>query len=211
LAAFFATVMRFLGHSLLASFSPLLSILYRGGVVFVAHKVACVLKGSLLGFLYMCFLHATCLAKVFWEIDLVWQNVPENNLDRLPQWWGPSGAAAAPNIHCFVELENPLLYPAPLLQQTSFHSVHYFCSQINTITNDPSKVTCWNKEETTICHFKLDCFINNFSFGTRFTNELKRVPQLCYSNETKKKKHIKSLARTHARTHMMIKIWGKFY
>ncbi|KAJ6932235.1 hypothetical protein NC651_007833 [Populus alba x Populus x berolinensis] len=55
--------MRFLGHSLLVSFSPLLSILYRGGVVFVAHKVACVLKGSLLGFL--CFLHATCLAKVF--------------------------------------------------------------------------------------------------------------------------------------------------
>jgi hypothetical protein len=124
---------------------------------------------------------------------LVWQNVPENNLDRLPQWWGPSGAAAAPNILCFVELEKPLLHPAPLLQQTSFHSVHFFCSQINTITNDPSKVTCWNKEETTICHFKLDCFINNFSFGTRFTSELKRVPQLCYSNETKKKKkHINS-------------------
>jgi len=89
---------------------------------------------------------------------------------------------------------------APLLQQTSFHSVHYFCSQIN-ITNDPSKVTCRNKEETTICHFKLDCFINNFSFGTRFTNELKRVPQLCYSNEKQKKTYqvACSLARTHAR------------
>ncbi|KAJ7002808.1 hypothetical protein NC653_008122 [Populus alba x Populus x berolinensis] len=65
LAAFFAIVMRFLGHSLLVSFSPLLSILYIGGVVFVSHMVACVLQGSLLGFLYMCFLHATCLAEVF--------------------------------------------------------------------------------------------------------------------------------------------------
>ncbi|KAJ6932307.1 hypothetical protein NC651_007898 [Populus alba x Populus x berolinensis] len=55
LAAFFATVMRFLGHSLLVSFSLLLSILYRGGVVFVSHKVACVLKGSLLGFLYISY------------------------------------------------------------------------------------------------------------------------------------------------------------
>jgi hypothetical protein len=63
LAAFFAIVMRFLGHSLLVSFSPLLSILYRGGVVFVS--VAYVFQGSLFGFLYMCFLHATCLAKVF--------------------------------------------------------------------------------------------------------------------------------------------------
>jgi hypothetical protein len=65
LAAFFAIVMRFLGHSLLVSFSPLLSILYRGGVVFVSHRVAYVFQGSLFGFLYMCFLHATCLAKVF--------------------------------------------------------------------------------------------------------------------------------------------------
>ena len=65
LAVFFATIMRFLGHSVLVSFSPLLSILYRGGVVFVSHKAACVLKGSLIGFLSMCFLHATCLGKVF--------------------------------------------------------------------------------------------------------------------------------------------------
>jgi hypothetical protein len=54
---------------------------------------------------------------------------------------------------------------------------HYLCSQINTITNDPSKVTC-----------------RNFSFGTRFTNELKRVPQLCYSNEIKKNIYISSKA-----------------
>ena len=65
LAAFFAIVMRFLGHSLLVSCSPLLSILYRGGVVFVSHRVASVLQGSLRGFLYMCLLHATCLPKVF--------------------------------------------------------------------------------------------------------------------------------------------------
>jgi len=69
LAAFFATVMRFLGHSLLVSFSPLLSILYRGGVVFVSHKVACVLKGSLLGFLYMC---VSCML-------LVWQKSSERS------------------------------------------------------------------------------------------------------------------------------------
>jgi hypothetical protein len=44
LAAFFAIVMRFLGHSLLVSFSLLLSILYRGGVDFVSHKVALCLE-----------------------------------------------------------------------------------------------------------------------------------------------------------------------
>ena len=84
-------------------------------------------------------------------------------------------------------LENPLLHPAPLLQQTSFHSVHYLCSQINTITNDPSKVTCRNKEEITIWHFKLDCFINNFSFGTRFTNELKKGTSIVLLEWGKKK------------------------
>ena len=36
LAGFFTIVMRFLGHSLLVSFNPLLSILYRGVVVFVS-------------------------------------------------------------------------------------------------------------------------------------------------------------------------------
>ncbi|KAJ6932225.1 hypothetical protein NC651_007824 [Populus alba x Populus x berolinensis] len=56
--------MRFLGHSLLVSFNPLLSILYRGVVVFVSHRAAYVVQGRLLGFLYMCFLHATCLAEV---------------------------------------------------------------------------------------------------------------------------------------------------
>jgi hypothetical protein len=73
LAAFFAIVMRFLGHSLLVSFSPLLSILYRGGVVFVSHRVASFFD---LGFpekmfsfcMFVCVDHTYMLQQVFVEI-----------------------------------------------------------------------------------------------------------------------------------------------
>ncbi|KAJ6932369.1 hypothetical protein NC651_007949 [Populus alba x Populus x berolinensis] len=87
LAAFFATVMRFLGHSLLSSE-----------------------RSTLFGKMSLKTISIGC----------------PNGEDHLEQLLHQTSTAS-------------LSSKTPSIQQTSFHSVHYLFSQINTITNDPSK------------------------------------------------------------------------